>query len=100
SLSVKRSKPSGRARNSANSNSPNSGKSCAPALPTATLVVWRNGTAKPSNARAVPFSPPASRVPDVAQARRAYQAELDAIEIWVQVARHDASAADRLIDRF
>ena len=34
------------------------------------------------------------------QARRGYQAELDAIEIWIQVARHDAAAADRLIDRF
>ena len=33
------------------------------------------------------------------QARRGYQAELDAIEIWIQVARHDATAADRLIDR-
>lgn len=34
------------------------------------------------------------------QARRGYQAELDALEIWVQVARHDSAAADRLIDRF
>jgi len=34
------------------------------------------------------------------KAKRAYQAELDALEIWVQVARHDLAAADRLIDRF
>jgi len=33
-------------------------------------------------------------------ARRSYQAELDALEIWVQVARHDLAAADRLIDKF
>ena len=36
----------------------------------------------------------------MAQATRGYQAELDAIEIWVHVARHDAAAADRLTDRF
>ena len=34
------------------------------------------------------------------QARRGYHAELDALEIWAQVARHDLAAADRLIDRF
>ena len=32
--------------------------------------------------------------------RRAYQAELDALEIWVHVARRDPAAADRLVDRF
>ena len=32
-------------------------------------------------------------------ARRGYQAELDAIEIWVHVARRDPVAADRLVDR-
>ena len=31
---------------------------------------------------------------------RSYQAELDALEIWVHVARHDPAAADRLVDRF
>lgn len=36
----------------------------------------------------------------MAQARRGYQAELDAMEIWAQVARHDSAAADRLIDSF
>ncbi len=36
----------------------------------------------------------------MAHVRRADQAELDALEIWVQVARHDLAAADRLIDRF
>ena len=36
----------------------------------------------------------------MAQATRGYHAELDAIEIWVHVARHDAAAADRLTDRF
>lgn len=32
-------------------------------------------------------------------AARGYHAELDAIEIWVHVARRDPAAADRLIDR-
>lgn len=36
----------------------------------------------------------------MAKATRGYHAELDAIEIWVRVARHDAAAADRLTDRF
>lgn len=36
----------------------------------------------------------------MAAARRGYQAELDAIEIWVHVARRDSAAADRLVDRF
>lgn len=36
----------------------------------------------------------------MAGARRGYQAELDAIEIWVHVARRDPVAADRLVDRF
>lgn len=36
----------------------------------------------------------------MAKATRGYHAELDAIEIWVRVARHNADAADRLIDRF
>ena len=36
----------------------------------------------------------------MAQATRGYHAELDAIEIWVHVARHEAAAADRLTDRF
>lgn len=36
----------------------------------------------------------------MAQATRGYHAELDALEIWVHVARHDAAAADRLTDRF
>ena len=36
----------------------------------------------------------------MAAARRGYLAELDAIEIWVHVARHDPAAADRLVDRF
>ena len=36
----------------------------------------------------------------MASARRGYQAELDAIEIWVHVARRDPGAADRLVDRF
>jgi toxin ParE1/3/4 len=35
----------------------------------------------------------------MARAKRGYQAELDAIEIWVHVARRDAGAADRLVDR-
>jgi len=41
-----------------------------------------------------------SRELDTGLARRGYQAELDALEIWMQIARHDAAAADRLIDRF
>ena len=36
----------------------------------------------------------------MARATRGYQAELDAIEIWVHVARRDPNAADRLVDRF
>jgi len=36
----------------------------------------------------------------VAKAKRGYHAELDALEIWIHVARHDLAAADRLIDRF
>lgn len=34
------------------------------------------------------------------EARRAYQAELDALEIWTRIARDDLAAADRMIDRF
>ena len=33
------------------------------------------------------------------RAARGYQAELDAIEIWVHIARRDPNAADRLVDR-
>ena len=36
----------------------------------------------------------------MATATRSYQAELDALEIWVHVARNDPAAADRLVDRF
>lgn len=36
----------------------------------------------------------------MAKATRGYHAELDALEIWIHVARHDLAAADRLIDRF
>ena len=36
----------------------------------------------------------------MARAARSYQAELDALEIWVHVARRDPAAADRLVDRF
>ena len=36
----------------------------------------------------------------MANAKRGYHAELDALEIWIHVARHDLTAADRLIDRF
>lgn len=36
----------------------------------------------------------------MAGATRGFHAELDALEIWVHVARRDPSAADRLVDRF